>query len=1306
VRAPRRLLSRLLGLAERLLFALCLAAVAAALVIVPYDRSGALRRELERRATDRLAPAGGSLTLERARLHWSDPGLRLSGVRVVDGEGRELLAAEQLRIQFGLLPPRIERIEVSDAAVHLSRRSFEWLERLAAGEGEPSGRGSRAPRNRDRTLAERQRGLPELRLRRVSLDGDTVQALPFDPPLRGPLGQLDLAVRRRASGALFVDGTFVPRLFGPRDLADVRFSGDMGEDGSLLVATQTLGLRLDSDDLPAPVRSAATRFGPWRATLDLEASARLGPDLWPPLEADARAAVHDFTALLEDPQLAPEAVELALEGRYRREAATGRSLGLGCDLSGTWRGAAVELVGRAGGLAPERAEWLARSRVTALPVDGVTLGEVQRLLRDQLGLANTARILDNTFTALGVAGRTDLWATVEAPRRAPDGSLPPPRVAAVFDPTRGTTMEFQGWPSDGGGRAGFPFPVEVIEGRVVVSADPAHDLVTLVGLSELAGSHGGRRIECDGVIATPPTDSVELGPDGERHSDLRLSLRVPELATDDEVRAGLRGLDIGFDIERAFAPRGGTVSGRIEIEQRPSMPYPLLSLDLALRGLSARWEELPVEVSELEGELALRWSGDVVGVRRADGSWPEPAERDFRRAFGLGARLVGREPEGAAVRVELGLRDPELEWLDGPQRHPPDTFSHLRNLRVALEPLALDGPTVAELGADRPSLLAGLRTVGATGRVEASLESAVASREGPARTALSFRPVELGLTVAEVPLSQVRGHGQWVRAESPVEGAAETRAEIALQLGTELPDATRGAASFRGPVGERGAAPGDLRLWLGAVNPLADEWRPLLDGQGWTEAADELRAVQPRGRLDGELQLELDGNLEPAAPPRLAVQFRRLACDLGPLPVRELDGSVTVDGSAGAYAERLSLEVLGRRLELRELLLLPAAERHRLAPAAAALAARASAGERFPWLFTATFDLDSLELDAQQWAELSAQPADRSWRLSLDASGATILAGLGGEGSPVLALSGPFVPHDLHLSGGLPLRIARAELDLRQAILEEGRLRAVAEIEGAYGDVAGISITDARSVLSFVGGRLTFDGLDGGFSGGRITGQASLGGEALPGVRAASFELAPPYRFDLALAFERLEVEELLRAALGEQGADRGRLRGHLRLVGQPGDPLGLEGSGFLALEEARLWSIPVVRELFEQLGFDASATFDWMRTDLRVRDGQLTMTDSVAHSPLLKLVGGGQLGLDGRLEHDFELTYSLVDRLPLIGALFYWLQGRILRIAVRGDMTRPRVILTNPLLDLLGRTAAEPPRLPYPALRDLPRRF
>ncbi|MEO6709495.1 MAG: AsmA-like C-terminal region-containing protein, partial [Planctomycetota bacterium] len=149
----------------------------------------------------------------------------------------------------------------------------------------------------------------------------------------------------------------------------------------------------------------------------------------------------------------------------------------------------------------------------------------------------------------------------------------------------------------------------------------------------------------------------------------------------------------------------------------------------------------------------------------------------------------------------------------------------------------------------------------------------------------------------------------------------------------------------------------------------------------------------------------------------------------------------------------------------------------------------------------------------------------------------------------------------------------------------------------------------------------------------------------------------------------------------------------------------GIIGDGWVHLRDTRLWSIPVMRDLLSQLGLDSSAVFERMKSRFSLADGVIRMEAIHVESPLLQLVGSGKLDLDGRLEHDLQVRFALVDRLGPVTRLWYWIQNNLLSISVRGDMSRPQIVLKGALSFLRSGNRAKR-ELPLPSLSPLPARF
>jgi hypothetical protein len=270
-------------------------------------------------------------------------------------------------------------------------------------------------------------------------------------------------------------------------------------------------------------------------------------------------------------------------------------------------------------------------------------------------------------------------------------------------------------------------------------------------------------------------------------------------------------------------------------------------------------------------------------------------------------------------------------------------------------------------------------------------------------------------------------------------------------------------------------------------------------------------------------------------------------------------------------------------------------------------------------------------------------------------------------------------------------------------VLEDERLRVSARVEDLYGDIAGRVLGPASFRLSYIEPLLSIDDLDASLEGGRLL---PIGGAQHVSGSSFAITLAPPYDFQLGISLLDVDVGGLLRGLFDSEFATKGRVNAELRLAGNTEQLLGLEGSGSLRVRDSKLWSIPVFRALFSQLGLDSTVVFENVRARLRIADGRIVLTQMAVESPILQLVGSrGSLDFDGALKFDLELRYALIDRLGPFTRLFYSIQNQLMSVEIRGDMARPFVKLKNPVTSLFGGSQRAR-ALPLPGLSPLPPRF
>jgi hypothetical protein len=191
------------------------------------------------------------------------------------------------------------------------------------------------------------------------------------------------------------------------------------------------------------------------------------------------------------------------------------------------------------------------------------------------------------------------------------------------------------------------------------------------------------------------------------------------------------------------------------------------------------------------------------------------------------------------------------------------------------------------------------------------------------------------------------------------------------------------------------------------------------------------------------------------------------------------------------------------------------------------------------------------------------------------------------------------------------------------------------------------------------------------------------------------------------MRMEDVSVGGLLQGVFQSSIADEGVMDASLQISGTPGEVLALTGRGSISLDEGALWSIPVMRELFGQLGFEKGGIFDRLRSRFELREGRVRVSHLEIQSALLDLVGEGWQDLDGELAYDLEVRYGLLDKLGPLGRLLYWLNNNLMRVAVRGDFERPQVTIRNALVELISRFESSPRRrLPLPPFATLGPRF
>lgn len=1079
-----------------------------------------------------------------------------------------------------------------------------------------------------------------------------------------------------------------------------RASLHVQREGATLAARGTVALMTD-DGMTAPlhVRASLSEYGDdgGDGAVTLEAAARdlvvqsrgsqlrpLLPPAWQTLDVKARASLDLAGRLPLDGSLPTElGIDFTLSEGYLRPSAELPAL------------EALELVG-ALDLAPSDpnggATWLQRARGAASFGANVAGEDVRGALDLAPGGVLAARAFGPALTlsdrrlaefgftpehpvrhewaALALDGRGDVRLGVRLGLADPLESLD---VSAAVDLDGESRAQFNGFTFPNHPREGVPLPVDQIGGHVALVHQTRSPQPTLVGLHGIRGSHGTGPVDVVGMIASP---SAPAPPGQVEEPDLDLFISVHDRALDEPLRVALGGMSGTDWIWDAFQPGGGVAQGEVVLRSRPALGGLTAVVSLNLSDTSARWEEFPIDVTVQALDLDLVWaprSGrDIYG-------WPY-------RAMGGRFSARGQSASVENLTVEGMLRGASFDGPEEVTGLPPLSF-----VRVVAPGLALRGRDFDELAVILPTLTELGAELGTKGRVDVEYVDVQPGGAAELESWLELTPRTVELLPKEFPMPTRDVRGRVTMAARAVRGGDGERTQTGRWLASLVGNWAGGmrvAATFEQALAD-GAA-GELAFAAGALDPAN---RALLGALSRGQGSDVGQASTEGLALDG--RVDLTGWLaidEGAPPPRFDVHLRGNRFEKDKLVVDDLGGTLRIEGG------EVSGERLHGRLAATELVL----EDVRFA-----FDATAREGDEY---FRATINAQDVPLDAEHLGPflepevLEALFEEFEWEGRVDLDGVRLSLSRAADGRETTRLAGPLHAERARLVMGAPVEVQRAEIDLRDFVLEGGRARAWGTVEGLAAEAAGRAIEAGSFLFSYVDQRLTVQGLDTRFAGGTLR---ALGGRS---ATALAIDLASPYHMAVSIEAEGIDAGPMLADAFGgtkQNGArNEGKIDGSLRFEAIPGEILAATGAGWVRVREARLWSIPVFRELFTQLGFDATAVFDSMQTSFTIQNGKLELTEMRAHSPLLVLVGKGLLDMNGDMRFDLEVRYSLIDKLGPLRYIVYWFQNTLLRVEVRGDLYRPVVILRNAFFDIFKRKYRNEPRLPLPYPDSLPQRF
>lgn len=1229
------------------------------------EETGLLRRAVRDALRARAGTFADDVDLEDARLSWFEPVLELRNLQV--GPRGEQVLVRRVRARFAFTTANgftIERIEATGGHVRISPSLVTGLEGFSSG---LSPRPASAP-----APAEPEPPGPSIALRDVGVDWETSRWGKL------PLGRVDIDLALDPVRGAELDGRLVPYLvpISGRE----RETGERAAQGEITLRGRPSGpsaFDVEAWASGVPLSTASIPKGtlldalvPWnpRGVLAMELTASFSLDGSTLPHADARVVVRD--GAIDFPgegtsgaRTGLEMLELGLEAHYapskHDEEWSARSWNGRAHASSRWRANVVEAWGVLG---PEAGDGLFAKAWCRLPDLGLD-AELDELVPR----TGPARERWNAFEPRGQARvlvAMDVpsdWSTAGFDASARFG------LWAGLDGRAG--MTYHGWPNLPGGKSnqGFPLPFSKVKGDVGYALDPRALHRFRIGLFDLAGEHPSGPIRGRGYVQAHAADAPPTLP-GYGESEIDLTLASPSLANDALLAHALEGLSDPVPPEktwRPFDPRGGKVAVDIRLVRAVDMRHLATDLALDLDGLAVRWNELPLALTDAKGRLRFVSDGRS------------------RRGISVAARakLATARALDVALRFEL---DP-----DAPGGASSRDLDELSFARASLRGLSLAGQDVKELVARFPEIGSALELAGPRGWIDASFERVREKAGGSIRSraeivpwAEAGRDEQVALQLRAFPMRTTDVHGRVIVAleDDPATHATRTRVDIVPLVGRWIGDVS---------VAFMTSFPGEAITVLGAgVDPASKSLRGsvaelLGDAGGGTEP--DISGIGLSGRVDFKGTIRLPEGSEKSARSRFDIHLREDTFQSG--------ANFRLDALRGVLV--LEDEVVrGEKLVAR------------LADTPVELSKVSFRSTPQGFAFESDIEARGVPIDARHLqafsdrATIEALLGGLKWTGSLDLEhGHVTLRGKRAEDA-VLVFSGTIRPTAMSIVLGLPLSVREAVAEVKELVIEGGRMRTFAKVNGLSGKIAGRTLEKADLLVTYVEPRLSIEEISGRFAGGEIR---PLGEGSDRGGTLFSIDLAAPYPFQLALDLRALRVEEFLQGLFVSNVANKGRLDCRLRLTGDMENLLRVEGSGSLILRDSYLWSVPVIRTLLETVQLGSTVTFDSMATNVSIENGKIAMRDIRVASAALQLAGSGVLDFDGSLDYDLEVRLSEIKNLAWLLRFVSWITDNIVSVTISGDLDRPDIQAHwFGIFGKRGRFRA----LPLPGYAPLPPRF
>ncbi|MFT7486274.1 MAG: hypothetical protein ACI9F9_002129 [Candidatus Paceibacteria bacterium] len=1061
----------------------------------------------------------------------------------------------------------------------------------------------------------------------------------------------------------------LPPIPGKEDREALFLSGLIDSEGLLELHTIADELDLEQWNMPAlPAFDALRSMHPkGRVGLYTTGSVQLLGDLAP--RGEVRFRVHDGSLSVSQSPLPIVNLALAFQASFEpspeQDFWSAAAWHGGGQLQATWDGQQLMAGARVGqaarkGLALE--SWL----------------QAPNLLVNTPGLLamEAPDVLPTLFSSLDPEGHADFLFGLRIPDPAGEQTAGVEFTLSV-EGISPVSAAYHGWPdprTPDVDPLAFALPATLDQAQVLFARTPRFTRPALLDV-RFAGSHPTGPVSGSFQLWPNPIDMPPFAK-GYGLSESDLFIHVPRLELDASVRQALQGLHTlkqVMQLYETYGIEGGHVAADLRLSSRRELELPALEILVDLEEVNATFIELPVPAKQVKGR-----------VRVVDG--------------GLGKSAVSFDVSGTTASSRSlhlsGRVRAEAEKAADPIR--PTRFEVME---LEVERIDLQGTDVQVLGETMPDVAEAIGEFAPRGKAHLDL---VRTRKAPGDV-LTWTEITPKGSSFEVQPRAFPMRSQGVRGRVLVEGwnspppiPGEPQQAPRSRTRTSVSPLLAHWGSSGVPVGFHAVFETDRESGgtvLGAS--IESEDRQLL--------ADILRSAQiaPAPILAGTRNLAMGGAVD--------FDYRfQLPVDGGPAEtaydifMRDLD----LVGEEGVDISKTRGELLYEQGRITSKGITAFVGGTPLSFSNLEIT-ETQAGLRLD----ADLDEQRLEVTPSLLAQVLAPDlaeilySEFEMRGTLDVEVGHLVLHVPSVDPIRLEMQGEATLSDASMTAGVPVTVRSARIQLEQLVLEREELRAWGRIEDLYGQVLGRDLAQTDLLLSYHDSQITVEQLQGLFCRGTLSGLgSSVQGQV--GAPAISLDLLPPYRFRTGLKLSDVDVRLLLEGVFASGIADRGLFDAQFQLDGDLENLFDIQGSGRGKVSQTILWSVPVLRALFSQLGLDETAIFDEMESEFRVANGAIQMEGMGVHSPLLQLRGAGTMGFDGTLNHDLEVRYSLVDKAGFFGEIIHWLQNRLLAISIRGDMSRPQVVLrgvfSNPFTSVEDNWRA----LPAPGYSRLPARF